>query len=201
MEGLRGQAVIVDAIFFLMICGMAAAGILWAGSVYGQKSFAAYSYMYLNDYETSALAVLSATEYKDGAGVSRAWLKELGDFMLDKYNETDPPGRYDNPGGGMDSLLEGWESVCYAAPAPMLLTVWSTEPAVVRGTRSEPLYLACGGLVYADDDPGKERGLLWERDPRLGDWVNPYKYPYYSSPTLSKACGAVPCTMEVKIYY
>ena len=45
----RGQAVIIDALFFMLICGAAAGILFWASATYGEKSYNAYSYMYIND--------------------------------------------------------------------------------------------------------------------------------------------------------
>jgi len=202
---MKAQAVVIDALFFLMICGFAATVLLWAGNVYGNKVFDAYRYMYLNDYETSAMQVLSALEYTDDSGVQRAWLNDLGGFMLGYFNESDPPGRY-------EVFLSKWDEVCLQAPAPLLLTVFSSGK-VQRGSQELPLYFSCGTLLSKDarekgslDDPcriaTRSQGVLCERDRRTGKvFVFTTKYPYYSTPITTKSCDVVSCEMEIKVYY
>lgn len=195
----KAQAMVMDALFLLMIAGFASASLLWASNIYGNKSFEAYKYMYLNDYETSALAVLSALEYND-AGVARYWLDELGRFMKGEFNETH--NRY-------TLFVNHWQMLCEQSPAPMLLTVCSGSEGVIKGkcdkNTYQPIFLGCGRLLdstWKDDDG---RNLSLNESQQQADTtvyvVNQYKYPYYSSPIESKPCNIFRCEMEIKIYY
>jgi len=60
---MKGQAMIVDALFFLMLTGMAAGVLAWASSVYGNQALDAYKYLYLIDMETSSLQTLTEASY------------------------------------------------------------------------------------------------------------------------------------------
>jgi hypothetical protein len=195
----RGQAVVLDAIFFLMICGIAAAFMLWASSVYGNKSFEAFRYLYLNDFETASLAVLSSLEYNEQAGpgeyVSRSWLDELGRYMVEEFSD-DPASTTDR----YDALIREWQQLCHQAPAPMLLTVYSESEGVKRGTRDQPLRIACGQLLDPDwEDADGNRLSLCEDDACAT--VNEFKYPYYGSAIESKSCNVLRCETDIKIYY
>ncbi|MCK4327711.1 MAG: hypothetical protein KAW41_04510 [Candidatus Diapherotrites archaeon] len=189
MDVKRGQAVVIDGLFFLMICGFAAATLLWAGSVYGDKSFEAYRYIYMTDYTGGAMAVLSNLDYEytvsiggSSAAVKAAWLDELGSYMLGEFNETD--ARY--------KVMRGhWDTLCSQAPAPLLLTVYSEYEGTARGTQEEPLYFACGE---------GDRSLLKALEDEDGE-LNIFKYPYYSSDIMSKSCSTLRCIMDIKIYY
>ena len=182
-----GQAMVVDGLFFLMICGFAASVLLWASSVYGDKSFEAYRYIYMTDYTSSSLAVLSQLDYEYVVGqppvkVKASWLDELGMFMT---------GEFDNKSVRYDALQGRWESLCDQAPAPLLLTVFTEYENAVVGSRAAPLYFACG-----KGDKNLLNILKGE-----DNTVNPYKYSYYSSPKESKSCSTLRCEMDIKIYY
>jgi len=180
-----GQAMVIDGLFFLLICGFAASVLLWAVSVYGDKSFEAYRYIYMTDYASSSISVLSQLDYEytvTGVTVKASWLDELGAFMV---------GEFIAPSPRHDALIKAWESLCDQAPAPLLLTVFTEYENAVVGTRAVPLYLACG-----EDD----KNLLVILEGEDGN-VNPLKYPYYSSPKESKSCGTLRCEMDIKIYY
>lgn len=181
----RGQAMIIDGLFFLMICGFAAASLLWASSAYGDKSYEAYKYIYMTDYASAAIVTLSNLDYEYVQGsqsIQRAWLDELGAYMLGEFNETGP--RY-------TQMLDKWTALCEQAPAPLVMIVYSEARGIARGTREEPMYLSCGGML----DEENEFSLYQDGA------VNVLKYPYYSSPLQSKSCGTLRCEMEIKIYY
>ena len=189
MDVKRGQAVVIDGLFFLMICGFAAAALMWAGSIYGDKSFEAYRYIYMTDYTGGAMAVLSSLDYEysvteSGASttVKTAWLDELGAYML---------GEFDSESARYKAMEAQWDTLCSQAPAPLLLTVYSEYEGVAVGTQEEPLHLACGEgdhslLAALEDDEGE---------------LNIFKYPYYSSDVQSKSCATLRCVMDIKIYY
>jgi len=209
----RAQAVVIDAILFMMICGMASAALLWAGGVYGNKSFEAYKYMYLNDYETSAISTLSQMSYiyetrinNRPVKVEKYWLQELGLYMKGRFRPHSK--RY-------NLLHKNFQDLCVQAPAPMLLVVSSPTPGAVRGScplggtgPCDRLYFSCGDLLNPDwvDDDGKNRSLnetcdLADSWCDHGYFVNETKYPYYSSPIQSKVCSSLRCEMVMKIYY
>ena len=192
MELSRGQAVVIDALFFLMICGACAATLIWAGSIYGDKSYEAYRYIYMTDYANSALTVLSNLEYSysdatTGSQVQTSWLGQLGDYMA---------GDFDQASGRYASMTYQWEELCLQAPAPLLLVICSESRNVANGgcnkTAYEPIYLSCGEDEYSlltlleDEDSGE---------------INVLKFPYYSSALESKRCGKYRCEMDIKIYY
>lgn len=187
MEGIKGQAVVIDAIFFMLVCGMAASALFWAGSVYGNKTYEAYKYMYLHDYETSMIAVLGEMSYKDGETI-RYWMHELGEYMK---------GTFDREHERYTLLEENFRKLCIQAPAPVLLIVSSPTPGAQRGyctpETCEKLYFACGGLLDALNETIKENGISYV--------INETKYPYYSSPIISKGCSTLRCEMVTKIYY
>lgn len=182
MEVSRGQAMVMDGLFFLMLCGLAAATLMWAGSVYGNKSFEAYRYIYMTDYASGALQVLSQLDYGYSAGagggtVKANFLNEMGKYMQGEFNESD--ARY--------GLMVGkWETLCKQSPAPILLTIYTDARDAACGTRDKPIYLSCGGLLDRLEGDGG---------------INVFKYPYYSSPAESKSCDALRCEMDIKIYY
>ncbi len=220
MDVKRGQAVVIDGLFFLMLCGVAAATLVWAGSVYGDKSFEAYRYIYMTDYVGGSLAVLSQMDYAfeeaDGSAVKTSWMNEVGEYMLGTFDETYPsPHRYN----AMDAQ---WRLLCEQAPAPLLLSVYTESKGVAKGSQDKPLYFSCG---KRDDDPDSKdlTELLIDCDvpvefsdinteEEFEDWIddceppeklftNIMKYPYYSSPTQSKSCSNLRCVLDIKIYY
>ncbi len=181
MEVGKGQAMVMDGLFFLMICGLAAATLMWAGSVYGNKSFEAYRYIYMTDYAAGALQALSQLDYKYTVGtgdtVKANFLTEMGKYMQGEFDKGDT--RY-------VAMVSKWETLCKQSPAPILLTIFTEQPNVAHGTRDKPIYLSCGGLL----------------DTLKGDGgINTLKYPYYSSPAESKSCDVLRCEMDIKIYY
>ncbi|MFC2174408.1 hypothetical protein ACFLQ2_00875 [archaeon] len=181
MDMKRGQAMVFDAIFFLMICGLAAAVLLWAGSVYGNKSFEAYRYIYFSDYVGSSVVALSNLEYEydiGGGAVLKPWLNEMGSYMRGDFNSTS--GRY--------ALLNSqWEELCEQSPTPLLLTLYSESDGVRVGDTENPIYLDCGNLLSRLRNPDGT--------------INFYKFSYYSSPIEHKTCGTFRCVMDIKIYY
>ena len=193
---MKGQAVVIDAIFFMLVCGMAATALFWAGSVYGNKTYEAYKYMYLNDYETSMIAVLGEMSYKDGDTV-RYWMTELGEYMKGTFNESS--NRY-------TLLQENFQKLCVQAPAPVLLIVSSPTPGAKRGYcpfaggKCEKLYFACGRLLDNTWDLSLNE-TIQNSDGTTTYVVNETKYPYYSSPVTSKMCSTLRCEMVTKIYY
>lgn len=192
----RGQAMVIDGLFFLMLCGLAAATLIWAGSTYGDKSFEAYRYIYMTDYTSGALQTLSQLDYEYWIGPNvddfrkTSFLEELGKYMKGEYDEIDP--RY-------DLMYSKWESLCLQAPAPLLLTTYTENDAALRGKKGDPLYWSCGKLVDKTwkDDKGNWLSLY---DEETGE-LNQFKYPYYASPRESKSCDVLRCEMEIKIYY
>ena len=181
MEISRGQAVVIDGLFFLMICGLAAATLMWAGSVYGNKSFEAYRYIYMTDYASSSLQVLSQLDYEyrinPTDSIRTNFLNEMGKYMQGEFTEEDK---------SYTTMIDKWETLCEQAPAPILLTIFTKEENVAHGTRDEPIYFSCGGLL------DKLKG---------DDGINIVKYPFYSSPPDSKSCDVIQCKMDIKIYY
>jgi hypothetical protein len=128
-----GQAVVIDALFFMLLCGSAAAILFWASSMYGEKSYNAYRYMYLNDYETSVMSTLSKMGYTQ-AGVSKSWLDELGKYVEGKeFDETHP--RY-------KALVDEWVKFCLQSPVPITLEVYN-EKETPRGNMQDHLFFAC----------------------------------------------------------
>ncbi len=200
----NGQAVVIDALFFLMICGVTSAGLMWAGSVYGDTALEGYQHMYLNDFEAGAINALSMTEYKVDDGPLRVWLDEVGNYMLGEFNKTNP--RY------TEGIEGQWERACSASPAPVLL-VLSTEDSRVPEER-RTVRLACGRLLdhtWGCDDCGQgcEEGDVTKslnettfiRNRGYECHINEYKYTYFSSPIRTKNCGLVICDLQAKIYY
>ncbi len=134
MDVRRGQAVIIDALFFMLICGAAAGILFWASSAYGEKSYNAYRYMYINDYETSCLSALSKISYDLAPGVRAYWLDELGRYIAgNEFDETHE--RY-------GFLVDEWTKFCAQAPIPISLDVYSEEQTP-RGNMSAHLFFAC----------------------------------------------------------
>ena len=179
----KGQAMVIDGLFFLMICGVAAATLMWAGSVYGNKSFEAYRYIYMTDYTSGALQVLSQLDYSysvpGGAPtlVKTNFFTEMGKYMQGEFDESD--ARY-------DAMMKQWNTLCEQSPAPILLTLFTDTDTAAHGTQDKPIYLSCGGLLDTLND---------------GEGINVLKYPYYSSPKESKSCDVLRCEMDIKIYY
>ena len=190
----KAQAVVIDGLFFLMICGFAASSLLWAGSMYGDKSFDAYRYIYMADYTSGALTVLSQFDYEyTVAGVPQpikaAWLDELGAYMNGEFDEGNV--RY-------TVMIGHWKTLCLQSPAPLLMTVFTEYKGAARGKQAEPLYFDCEGEKDTPDRD-EDRSLMGALEDE--GVLNVYKYPYYASPIQSKSCSTLLCVMDIKIYY
>lgn len=111
---MKGQAMIIDALFFLMLCGMSAAILAWASSVYGNQALDAYKYLYLIDLETSALQTVTESSYVY-ANNELYWIDQLGRYLDGQFNESDPRFKY---------LLNEWGWVCNVSGTPLVMYVY-----------------------------------------------------------------------------
>jgi hypothetical protein len=214
----KAQAVVLDALFFLTICGIASASLLWASSVYGNNSFDAYTFMYISDYEASLLNTMSENSYSVGAS-KRYWLDEMGYYMAGEFDRTHP--RY-------EELMKQWHLMCLHSPHPLEATFFvesMSKPILHRKVvLSCPLNITdVGGYNVSGWVVDYLKGLC-PPDPVTGKPTecNPgntvYKNytcpeggtdvilcesppPYYSSGEQRKLCGPYVCLMEAKLYY
>ena len=134
----RGQAMIIDALFFLMICGMAAAVLAWASSVYGNQALEAYNYLYLSDIQSSTIQVLSETSYYY-EGNKLFWMDQFGRYLAGQFNESD--NRY-------ALLMDEWDRICSSIGNPIILEIYpETRTTVCYGDtcadRNTPIILTC----------------------------------------------------------
>ncbi|MCD4740329.1 hypothetical protein K8R43_04005 [archaeon] len=215
---MKAQAVIIDGIFFLMLCASAAALLFWAASVYGATSFKAYYFMYMGEFDSGILNTLTEIEYEQPAGAKRFFLDEIGYYMIGAFDNADP--RY-------EAMMMQWHTLCLQSPHPLELSVYAPDTPVVFGTYADPLLFSC---PISSSDPYGENISKWVEDFQKGacnrdgdgnimacDSLPTPKYtcpdqagvptkckpkpPYYSSGEQRKICGKIACMMEAKIYY
>ncbi|GEM_PF-4251821 len=125
----KAQAMIIDALFFLMICGMSAAILAWASSIYGNQALEAYNYLYLSDVESSSIQVLSEISYMY-KGNKLFWVDQFGRYLAGEFNESDERFKL---------LIENWDGVCRAVGNPLVIEIYPEDKSAV-----------CEGDVCAD---------------------------------------------------
>ncbi len=109
----KGQAMIIDALFFLMLCGMSAAILAWASSVYGNQALDAYRNLYLIDMESSTIQVLGGTSYSY-EGNELFWMDQFGRYLAGQFNETDDRFKL---------LLDKWREICNTSGNPIEIEI------------------------------------------------------------------------------
>ncbi len=138
----KAQAMIIDALFFLMLCGMSAAILAWASSVYGNQALEAYRYLYMIDIESSTVQVLGEISY-DYQGNELFWLDQFGRYLEGQFNESDPR---------FALLLDNWDAVCKMVGNPLMVEVIPEDKTSVcvkqKGKeicadREHPIILSC----------------------------------------------------------
>ena len=134
MNARRGQAVVIDALFFLMVCGFASAIMLWGSSVYGNQSIKAFQYMYLNEYQNSALALVSQAKFNFNVppSSSESWVDRFGllasrvswDHRDDNYLTQSPSSGQYTEIPAWAELRDRWENnFCSQSPVPLILKI------------------------------------------------------------------------------
>jgi hypothetical protein len=199
----KAQAVIMDALFLMILCSIASTMLLWASSTYGNNSFKAYYFMYMGEFNNALVNSLSGLKYADQNDVDRFWLVEVGAYMMGEFEQEDSEGNMDPR---YYDLMKQWYTICLHSEHPVELVIFSTDETVKYGTPAEPVYFSCPMAML---DPGGRSVTTWvyeyetagcpkkDGEPTL---CNPPP-PYFSSGIQRKICGKVPCTMEAKIYY
>ncbi len=226
----KAQAMIVDALFFLMLCGMSAAVLAWASSVYGNQALDAYKYLYLIDLETSTLQTVTESSYTYQNN-EMYWIDQLGRYIDGQFNETDDRFKL---------LLDQWNRTCSTAGMPLLIYVYpetvsqgktSVCSSKVCADEDHPLVLTCPIGNETQRSSALESVLTYMCKDGTSGYVdlgartkNPkYKHllflntnsgvlsskcqnpkvepPYYSSTKFAKLCHDRICDMYAKIYY
>lgn len=132
----KGQAMIIDALFFMLLCGMSAGVLAWASSVYGNEALDAYRYLYLIDTESGAVQQLSAVSY-DYNGNKLYWIDQLGRYLDGQFNESDERFKL---------LLKVWNRTCDMVGSPLVMEVYP-EYSYRLGNTS-----VCNDDVCVDDE-------------------------------------------------
>lgn len=166
---MKAQAVVIDGLFLLMLCALAAAFLLWASSTYGNTSFKAYYFMYMGEYNAGVLNCLTEVKYHDpgfAPGVlDHFWLGEVGDYMKGVFNEEDAPGV---PNPQYVEMMKQWHTICLQSPHPLELKIFvpggsPEEGTIVRGNSTSPLVFGCP--LSPSDPEGKN----------ITEWVDDYQ--------------------------
>ena len=135
----NGQAMIIDALLFLMICGSSAAILAWASSVYGNEALDAYRNLYMIDVESSVIQVLGRTSYQY-EGNEMFWMDQFGRYLEGQFNETDPRFKL---------LLDQWKEVCNVSGNPLMVEIMPEGKTSI-----------CAGKVCAGRYPGNKNVLI-----------------------------------------
>ncbi len=227
----RAQAMIIDALFFLMLTGMAAAVLVWASSVYGNQALDAYKYLYLIDLESSTLQTVSASSYMYKNN-ELYWIDQLGRYLDGQFNESDDRFKL---------LLEEWNLTCATAGMPLVLYVYPetasagktsvcTEDKKICADEEHPLIFTCpvvqnnqktsalesvltymckdgtDGYVDLGERAGGKYAHLLFLDSNNGilppSCTSPKtEPPYYASTSISKLTHDRISRMYTKVYY
>ncbi|MCD6414626.1 MAG: hypothetical protein J7L23_03280 [Candidatus Diapherotrites archaeon] len=184
----KAQAVIIDAFLLFILCSFAATFLLWASSVYGNKSLRAYTYLYEGEYETSLINVLSEMKY-NVSDVPRHWIDEVGYYMNGEFDESSD--RYTN-------MTKYWDIICLQAPVPLQLEVVTNTK---NPSHSKMIFNCSLDPTRLDRERINESVQDYmTRDCNPPGICRPPP-PYYSSGSETRLCGDLVCKMEAKIYY
>lgn len=182
----KAQAVIIDALLLFILCSFAATFLLWASSIYGNKSMRAYTFLYEGEYETGLINVLSEMKY-NVSGVPRHWLDEVGYYLDGKFDETSD--RYTN-------ITKYWDIICLQSSMPMQLDI------LAYGTPEKMISFNCS-IDPTDLSKGRVNDSVYEYMIKGCPHTTPCRPPppYYSSGKEIRFCGTRICALEAKIYY
>ena len=223
---MKGQAMIIDALLFLMLCGMSAAILAWASSVYGNQALDAYNFLYLIDTESGVIQTLGEASY-NVSGNQFYLIDQIGRYLDGQFNETDPRFAYMVGNWSKICNVSGMPMVVYIAPEtykgntsvcyngvcadgehPLILTCRIGEGESTSSALESVLNYQCNGTAWKTSyiDLGDKAGnryahYVFLQVSGLPDNCNTPEPTYYSSPSFTKMFHDRIANIYTKIYY